>query len=116
MKPKIFGYQDHTTSNELAELALKAVQQVNKLQRQLGPNRERIIREIKLQKLKHIENLAGMEAFEAVDRDRFPKLHHSFISFVNQSASEDASTTNDILVTWNAPIKLRLIFIPDVLT
>ena len=57
-----------------------------------------------------------MEDHEAVDRDRLPKAHHTFQSFINQSASIEASKTKDILVDWNIPIKLRLTLLPDRIT
>ena len=78
--------------------------------------RTKAIRELLLQKLQKIAELPGMEDHEAVDRDRLPKAHHTFQSFINQSASIEASKTKDILVDWNIPIKLRLTLLPDRIT
>ena len=75
--------------------------------------RTKAIREMKLQKLQHIAKFKGLENFEAVERDRFPKSHHTFQTFINQSASTDVSKSEERLVDWNLPIKLRLIFLPD---
>ena len=80
------------------------------------PQRSKVLREMLLQKLQIIADLPGMESFEAVDRDRLPKVHHTFQSFVNQSASVEASKTKDIMVTWNAPIKIKMVLLPDTIT
>ena len=81
-----------------------------------APQREKIKRELLLQKLKNIALLPGMESYEAVDRDRLPKAYHTFQPFINQSASLEASKSKDIMVTWSAPIKINLVLLPDVLT
>ena len=77
------------------------------------PQRTKVKREMLLQKIQKIASLPGMESFEPVDRDRLPKSHHTFQSFVNQSASKEASKSQDIMVTWNAPIKVKLVLLPD---
>ena len=78
--------------------------------------RLKAIRELTLQKLKKVADLPGMEDHEAVDRDRLPKSHHTFRSFINQSASIEASKTGDLLVDWNIPIKMKLTLLPDAIT
>ena len=78
--------------------------------------RAKATRELLLQKLSAIADLPGLEDHEVVDRDRLPKPHHRFQSFINQSASIEASKTKDLLVDWNLPIKLRLTFLPDAIT
>ena len=79
-------------------------------------HKEKIRRELTLQRLQKIANLPGMERFEAIDRDRLPKPYHDILSFINQSVNEDSSATNDIMVTWHLPISMRLILLPDTLT
>ena len=105
------------TQNEMIDKALSEFSKRDPLSRPLQPSvRAKIKRELTLQRLQQIAQLPGMEEFEAIDRDRLPKPHHQFQSFVNQSASPESSATKDMLVDWNLPIKLRVIFLPDVLT
>ena len=80
--------------------------------------RLKVCREFLLQRLQNVENLTGMDDFEALDRDRLPKSHHSLQSFINQSASREAQSaeTNDVMVDWNAPIKMKLVLLPDSVT
>ena len=116
-KSKVFAFQDHSTIGELADICLKAMQKKDKALAKLNPTvRDARIRELKLQKLQHVAALAGMESFEAVGRNNFPKSHHTMLSFVNQNASPEVNTTSEVLVNWNAPIKLELVFLPDSLT
>ena len=116
-KSKIFAYKDHGLPIESVETVLAAFRQVDPNQPNFTPKeRVKAVRELLLQKIQKIASLPGLEDHEAVDRDRLPKAHHTFQSFINQSASIEASKTNDILVDWNIPIKLRLTLLPDRLT
>ena len=116
-KSKIFAYKDHALPNEGPETVWKAFKRDDP---DLAPfNQQRRLkasRELLLQKLSAIADLPGLEDHEAVDRDRLPKPHHTFQSFINQSASIEASKTKDILVDWNLPVKLRLTLLPDAIT
>ena len=78
--------------------------------------RLKLQREFLLQRLQNFADLPGLEEFKAIDRNRLPKEYHNFQAFINQSASVDASATKDIMVDWNAPIKLKLILLPDKIT
>ena len=79
------------------------------------PQRKKVLRELQLQKLQKIAQLPGMESYEAIDRDRLPKEYHTFQPFINQSASLESSKSKDIMVTWSAPIKIKLVLLPDTL-
>ena len=79
------------------------------------PQRKKVLREMQLQKLQKVAQLPGMESYEAIDRDRLPKAYHTFQPFVNQSVSLESSKSKDIMVTWSAPIKIKLVFLPDTL-
>ena len=107
---------DHTTANEIVTLVKREFQKLERVDMLSPAQKEKIRREFTLQRLQNVAQLPGMEGFEAIDRDRLPKSHHDFQSFVNQSASVDSSATNDIMVNWHLPISLKLILLPDVLT
>ena len=105
------------TQNEMVDKAVAEFAKKDTVNRPLPPSaRAKIKREITLQRLQQIAQLPGMEGFETVDRDRLPKPHHQFQSFVNQSASPESSVTKDMLVDWNLPIKIRVVLLPDALT
>ena len=113
----IFAFQDHSTQGELAEIGLKAIQTRDRSFTLLKTkDRSRVIREIKLQKIGHLAKLPGMESFQAADRNHMPHPHHTLQSFINQNASEDSSTTDEVMVDWQAPIKMKLVILPDRLT
>ena len=78
--------------------------------------RDRICRDFLWQRLQNIANLPGMESIEAIGKSELPKPYHDFQSFVNQCASLELSKTDEVLVDWNAPIKLRLTLLPDAMT
>ena len=69
-----------------------------------------------LQKINHLVTLPGLESFQAVNRNQLPHPHHTMQGFLNQNASEDLSTDQDLMVDWQAPIKLRLVLLPDEIT
>ena len=113
-KSKLFSYKDHATPGEIVTAIREQFQRVERNSRAPNPQeRTKIRREFTLQILQHIAATAGMESYEAIDRDRLPKIHHLFQAWLNQSANMELSATKDMLVDWNIPIKLKLIFLPD---
>ena len=96
--------------------AKKEFQKVERLDHVSQSQREKIRREMTLQRLQRIAEMPGMERYEAIDRDRLPKPYHDILSFFNQSASLESSKTKDIMITWHLPISMRLILLPDSLT
>ena len=104
-------------NKETSKLVWANFKSVNPTIRPFGPQQEsKACREVMLEKLNRIAELDGMEDYEAIDRDRLPKEYHSFQAFINQSASEEVSVLKEMLVDWNAPIKMKLIFLPDSIT
>ena len=117
-KPKIFAFRDHSSTGELVDIGVDAIQAAKKTapRIQAPKERARIMREIKLQKVQHVANLPGMESFQAADRNHVPHPHHTMLGFINQNASEDVSADNQIIVDWHVPIRMRLILLPDEIT
>ena len=102
------------TQHEMIQKVTSEFQKIEPSSRPLEPSqRSRIRREFNLQRIKHVADLEGMEDFEAVERDRFPKEYHGFQAFVNQNASKESTKSGDVLVDWNAPIKIKMILLPD---
>ena len=96
---------------------MKAIQKKNRLATLLSAKeRSRVIREIKLQKIGHLSKLPGLESYQPVDRNHLPHPHHTMQGFINQNASEESSTDLDLIVDWQAPIRLNLVLLPDKLT
>lgn len=117
-KGKIFAFKDHSSLDEKSDIVWNAFQTMPgsstakfDRSRKIKANRE-----LMLQKLQKISELPGMEMYEPVDRDQFPKSYHRFRAFVNQSANPNLSKTKEVMVDWNLPVKLKLILLPDQLT
>ena len=116
-KGKLFAYRDHSKTNDRAEVVWKAFQKIiPKIKPFDQARRIKANRELMLQKLQKISEIPGMELYEPVERNQFPKSYHTFRSLVNQHATPDVSSSKDILVDWNLPIKLKLILLPDQIT
>ena len=115
-KGKVFAFMDHQSASMEVALVQEHFRKWNSSESTFTvPQRAKVLRELLLQKIQKIADLPGMESFEAVDRDRLPKAYHTFQSFVNQSVTIEASKSKDILVTWNAPIQIKMILLPDVI-
>ena len=107
---------DHGTPVEEVGYVWNACQRKQRDHVQFGTAaKQKIRRELKLQKLQHLAELPGLEQFQAVDRHQLPKEYHTFQAFLNQSATEEISKSKEILVDWNQPIKLKMVFLPDTL-
>ena len=104
------------TPGDMVAIAKNEFQKIERCDFLSQAQRQKIRREINLQRLQKIAEIPGMEGYEAIDRDRLPKPHHDILSFLNQSASLDSSATKDLLVTWHLPITMQLILLPDTLT
>ena len=104
------------TNNEILSAVKKEFSRLERTDILSVAQKDKIRREFTLQRLQNVASLPGMEGFEAIDRDRLPKPHHDFQSFVNQSASAESSATNDIMVNWHLPISFKLVLLPDMLT
>ena len=114
MKSKIFEIKDHSVNSDWINPVWRECRtRKPNLDRFMPKAQERISREVKLQRLQHVSHLRGMELYEAVDRDRLPKSHHTFQGFINQNASTEITTQKDVLVDWNLPIKLQVVYLPD---
>ena len=102
----------------MVDIGIRAIQATNKLASKITNEKERarLLREIKLQKIQHVANLPGMESFQPMARNHFPHAHHTVLGFINQNASEDVSSDDQIIVDWHVPIRMRLVFLPDELT
>ena len=96
---------------------MEEFQKVDKTKIELTPTKRlKLQREFMLQRLQNFADLPGLEEFQAIDRNRLPKEYHNFQGFVNQSATSDSSATKDLMVDWNAPIKIKLVLLPDNVT
>ena len=115
-KPKLFAVYDHTNPSDVVNRAVKEFSKHENLSSTAPYQREKICREFLLQRLQNIAKLPGMEEFEAIDKPRLPKMYHDFQSFVNQCASLELTRADEVLVNWNAPIKFKLVLLPDSLT
>ena len=104
------------TNNDMVSVVKKEFQKLEKCDNWTQAQKEKVRRELTLQRLQKIADLPGLESYQAIDRDRLPKPHHDFLSFLNQSAVLESSATKDILVTWHLPISMQIILVPDVLT
>ena len=114
--PKLFAVKDHMSRNDMVSVVKHHFQKIERCDNPTQPQKEKIRRELTLQRLQKIAELPGMQRFQSIDRDRLPKPHHDFLSFLNQSASLESSATKDIMVTWQLPIKMQVILLPDSLT
>lgn len=114
--PKLFAIRDHMTGNDMVTLVKKEFSKLERCDNLSPAQKEKIRRELTLQRLQKVADMPGMESYQTIDRDRLPKPHHDFLSFLNQSASLESSKTKDILVTWHLPITMQVILVPDALT
>ena len=116
-KARLFTFQDHSGPRDTSKLVWERFKAVEPSIRPFGPQQDtKACREVMLEKLARIAELSGMEEFEAIDRDRLPKDYHSFLAFINQSASVEVSVLKEKLVDWNSPVRIKLIFLPDSIT
>ena len=102
------------TSHEITQKVSSEFQKVEPSLRQPDPTQKaRMKREFTLQRLRLVAELEGLGDCEAIDRDRFPKAYHGFQAFVNQNASKESTKAGDVMVDWNAPIRIKMILLPD---